>query len=80
MNTALVLGAVIAVGLAGGIAALFRACHTDTRRITAYQHRQRTANEVMDDCARWRATRDLKTCQAIWQLPTIPQQRKETGQ
>ena len=80
MTATVVLGVVIAVGLAGGIAALFRACRTDARSVAAYQHRQRTANQVMDDRARWRATRDLKTCQAIWQLPTIPQQRKETGQ
>lgn len=80
MTATVVLAAVIAVGLAGGIAALVRACRTDTRRITAYQHRQRTANQVMDDTRAWRAARDLETCKAIWQLTEIPPQRKETGQ
>ena len=78
--TTVVLGAVIAVGLAGGIAALVRACRTDAHSVAAYQHRQRTANQVMDDTRAWRAARDLETCQAIWQLTNIPQQRKETGQ
>lgn len=46
-----------------------------------------TVDQVMDDLDRWRADRkdreareSLATCEAIWQLPTIPQQRKETGQ
>ncbi|HEY9369097.1 hypothetical protein [Streptomyces sp.] len=75
-----VLATAIALGAATAVAALFRACRTNTRSLTAYQHRQRTADQVMDDARAWRAARDLETCKAIYALPTIPQQRKETGQ
>ncbi|MFG2328298.1 hypothetical protein ACGFMM_01595 [Streptomyces sp. NPDC048604] len=77
----------VAAALAVGLAALLRARRTDARRIAAYRHRVRTADQVMDDARRWRANRrkheareDHATCEAIYALPTIPRQRKETGQ
>ncbi|MEU8525299.1 hypothetical protein AB0C77_06800 [Streptomyces sp. NPDC048629] len=79
MTSTVILTAVLAIG----ITALVRACRADARRITAYQHRVRTADQVMDDARRWRSARDLTACRAIW--PDAPhfipqQQRKETGQ
>lgn len=47
----------------------------------------RTVDQVLDDVATYRANQrmkeaveSLRTCQAIWGLPTIPSQRKETEQ
>ncbi|MEU7032682.1 hypothetical protein ABZ958_03225 [Streptomyces sp. NPDC046237] len=75
----------VAVAIAGTIRRIRRA---DTAAITAFQHRVRTVDQVMDDLATWRADRktreaieSLALCEALYALPThIPQQRKETGQ
>lgn len=42
--------------------------------------RELAAVRILDDLRRWRAARDLRTCQAIWQLPARQPTRKETGQ
>lgn len=77
MTGTVVLATVLATAaLTVGTAALVRALRRDARSI----HRVRTADQVMDDARAWRADRGLETCQAIWQLTNIPQQRKETEQ
>ncbi|WP_233447936.1 MULTISPECIES: hypothetical protein [Streptomyces] len=42
--------------------------------------RELAAIRILDDLRRWRAARDLHTCQALWVLPARTPDRKETGQ
>jgi hypothetical protein len=73
--------------LATAIATLRRIHRINAAAVAAFQRRVRTVDQVMDDLRRWRADRrmreareDITTCNAIYALPTIPHQRKETGQ
>jgi type II secretory pathway pseudopilin PulG len=82
VTTALVVAALVALAAASIIRRIRQA---EARDLTAYRRRVRTADQVMDDARRWRADRrkretreDLATCQTLWNLPTVPQQRKET--
>ncbi|MFC8272334.1 hypothetical protein ACFUJR_07280 [Streptomyces sp. NPDC057271] len=84
--TAWIVAAIAASLLAGAIT-VYRARRTNAALLAAYHHRVRTVDQVMDDLATWRADKrmrdarqDRAICEALYALPTVPQQRKETGQ
>lgn len=85
MSPELLIAGIVLLATAAGL--LRRVRRADAAAVAAYRYRVRIGDQVMDDLDRWRADRkareareSLATCNAIWQLPTIPQQRKETGQ
>lgn len=78
--------ALVAVAVLAGLT-VRRIRRAEAATLADHQHRTRirTAEQVMADVARWRADRrmreareDRTTCEALWNLPTVPQQRKET--